>query len=190
MILSLQNGPYLDAMWGAEEHAVMRRFLKSVSEMDVDRGTVAIVALRYLENPRDYDAAIKQGLSEAGYILQAVRRLKEEARILRIGGHRFQEGIAEFEQVWTCAPDPFEDYSLQSDVQRATLRSRVSHPATSRFEHLRLWVPDETDGYEDRRVFQVEIDERLVTLATDVQELCRYKRRYLKDGEDYAAIRH
>jgi hypothetical protein len=190
MILCVQNGPYLDAMWGAEEHAVVRRFLRSVPELDVDRGTVTIVALRYPEDPRDYHAAIAQGLSEAGYIRQAVRRHKEEARILRIRAHRFQDGIAETEKVLTCAPDPFEDYSLQSDVQRATHPSRVSEPANSRFEHLQLWVPDETDRDQDRRARQDKNDELLVTGATEAQELCRYMRRYLKDGEDYAAIRH
>jgi hypothetical protein len=190
MNLLIQNGPYLDAMWGAEEHAVVRRFLRSVPEMDVDRGTVTIVALRYLEDPRDYDAAIAQGLSEAGYIRQAVRRHKEEARTLRIGGHRFQEGIAETEKVLTCAPDPFEEHSLQTDVQRATLASQVSEPANSRFEHPRLWVPDATLGDEDRRAYQDKIDEHLVTFATKAQQLGRYMRMALEYGEDYADIRH
>jgi hypothetical protein len=140
--------------------------------------------------PHDYDTAIAQGLSEAGYILQAVRRLKKEARIFRSGGHRFREGNAEIEKDWTCAPAPLKDDNLHSEVQRAKLPSRVSEPAISRFEHPRLWVQDETDGDEDGKVDQVAPDEGIVGLATATQELCDWKQMQFEGGEASRAIGH
>jgi hypothetical protein len=190
MRAGLQNDPYLDASWGAEEHAVVRRFLTSVTEMNVDRVTVAIVARRYLEDPRDYNTAIARGLSEAGDIRRAVRRHEEEARILRSGGHSFREGIAEIEKVRTCAPAPLKDCSLHSNFQRATPPSRVSEPAISRFEHARLWVQDGADEDEDRRAYQVASAEHVVSLATAVQKLCHWKRMHFEGREDNAANRH
>jgi hypothetical protein len=186
----VQYDMFVDATWGAEEHAVVRRFLKSVPETDIDRGTLTIFALRYLEDPRDYDAAIAVGLSEADYIRLAVPRLREEARILRSGGHRIREVIAKIKKDWPCAPAALKEYSLHSDVQQATLPSRVSESAMARFEHLRLWVPDDTDGDEDVKIDQVAHDAELVGLATATQEFCDWKRMQFEGREDNAAKGH